>query len=114
MGAALKSDLRSQWIDCFFDTYDKMHRTGTLSVQFFLSQLPDDTTILRSRITCEVKITDSDWYKFVTTQYTPTTTVNIEVGVALTRQQRKHIEQPCQTTPMIEHGPKRNYFGRKY
>ena len=62
IGKALKSELRSQWIDCLFDSYDKMHRTGTLSLPFLTSILPPNTTILRPRLSCEVKITDSDNY----------------------------------------------------
>ena len=64
MGAALKSSLRTQWIDCLFDTYDKMHKSSSLSLPFETTLLPKDTTILRPRITCEVKITDSaDYYE---------------------------------------------------
>ena len=39
-----------------------MHRTGTLSLPFLLSRLPTETTILRPRVSCEVRITDSDNY----------------------------------------------------
>ena len=62
IGEALQSQLRSLWIDCLFDAYDKMHKTCTLSIPFFLPQLPEGTTILRPRLTCEVKITDSEDY----------------------------------------------------
>ena len=62
MGATLKSSLRTQWGDCLFDTYDKMHKSSSLSLPFEIILLPKDTTILRPRITCEVKITDSEDY----------------------------------------------------
>ena len=39
-----------------------MHRTGTISLPFPQTQLDKDTAILRSKITCEVRITDSDDY----------------------------------------------------
>ena len=39
-----------------------MHHTGTLSIPFCITMLPQDTTILRPRISCEVKITDSMHY----------------------------------------------------
>ena len=45
-----------------YNAYDKMHRTGTLSLPFSMTHLPSQTTVLRPRLTCEVKITDSDNY----------------------------------------------------
>ena len=60
IGAALKSKNVDEWIDCLYAAYDKMHRTGTLSLPFPITQLDKDTSILRPRLTCEVKITDSD------------------------------------------------------
>ena len=60
IGWALKSPYRNMWIDCLFDSYDKMHRTGTLSLPFPLTELPKGFTLLRPRVSCEVKITDSD------------------------------------------------------
>ena len=62
IGAALKSKNVGDWIDCLFAAYDKMHRTGTLSLPFPQTQLDKDTAILRPRLTCEVRITDSDNY----------------------------------------------------
>ena len=62
MGAALKSSLRTQCIDRLFDTYDKMHKSNSLSLPFEITLLPKDTTILRPRIICKVKITDSEDY----------------------------------------------------
>ena len=62
IGQALKSPLRQLWIDCLYDSYDKMHKTGTLSLPFPITNLPNGYSILRPRITCEVKITDSDHY----------------------------------------------------
>ena len=64
IGAALKSPLRQLWIDCLYDAYDKMHHTGTLSLPFPQSLLPPGTSVLRPRVTCEIKITDStDYYE---------------------------------------------------
>ena len=64
IGEALKSALTSEWIECLFDSYDKMHRTGSLSRPFFRIKLPPKTLILNPRITFEVKITDiSTFYK---------------------------------------------------
>ena len=60
--AALKDHLQSHWIDCLFNAYDKMHGTGTLSLPFPISLLPRDTTVLCPRLTCEVRITDTDNY----------------------------------------------------
>ena len=62
IGAALKSPDRSDWLDCLFQAYDKMHKTGTLSIPFPITMLKQGTTILRPRLTCEVKITDTDNY----------------------------------------------------
>ena len=62
IGAALKSPYQSHWIDCLFHAYDKMHGTGTLSLPFPESQLPSGTTVLRPRLSCEVRITDTDNY----------------------------------------------------
>ena len=62
MGAALKSSLRTRWIGCLFDAYDNMHKSSSLSLPFEINLLPKDTTILCPRITCEVKITDSEDY----------------------------------------------------
>ena len=45
-----------------FNAYDKMHGTRTLSLPFPQFLLPPDTTILRPRLTCEVRITDTDNY----------------------------------------------------
>ena len=45
-----------------FAAYDKMHRMGSLSLPFPQTQLDKDTAILRPRLTCEVRITDSDNY----------------------------------------------------
>ena len=60
--ATLKGPLQSHWIACLFNAYDKIHGTGTLSLPFPKFLLPPDTTILRPRLTCEVRITDTDNY----------------------------------------------------
>ena len=62
IGTALTSPQQSKWLDCLFNAYDNMHRTGTSSLPFKIIGLPEDTTILRPRVTCEVKIKDSDNY----------------------------------------------------
>ena len=62
IGNALKSPLMDQWVDYLYDAYNKMHRTGALSLSFPASSLPENTSIPSPRITCEVKITDSDNY----------------------------------------------------
>ena len=62
IGTALKSPERLDWLDCLFQAYDKMHKTGTLSIPFPITMLKQGTTILRPRLTCEVKIIDTDNY----------------------------------------------------
>ena len=62
IGAAMKSKDRSDWMDCLFQAYDKMHKTGTLSIPFPITMLDHKVTILRPRLTCEVRITDTDNY----------------------------------------------------
>ena len=57
IGAAMKGKDRADWLDCLFQAYDKMHKSGTLSIPFPITMLPHDTTILRPRLTCEVRIT---------------------------------------------------------
>ena len=39
-----------------------MHGTGTLSLPFPESDLPPGLTVLRPRLSCEVRITDTDHY----------------------------------------------------
>ena len=39
-----------------------MHGSGTLSLPFPESDLPPDITVLRPRLSCEVRITDTDHY----------------------------------------------------
>ena len=39
-----------------------MHTTGSLSLSFPLTNLAPHTTVIRLRLTCEVRITDSDNY----------------------------------------------------
>ena len=58
IGEAMHSPLKPEWIECLFDTYDKMHRTGSFSRPFLRIKLPPDTRIINPRITFEVKITD--------------------------------------------------------
>lgn len=45
-----------------YNVYDKMYRTGVLSLPFAMTQLPSQSTVLRPMFTCEVKTTDSDIY----------------------------------------------------
>ena len=59
IGTALKDKLRHHWIDCIFAAYDKTHTTGTLSCLFPTSYISKEIpTILPSRLSFEVKITD--------------------------------------------------------
>ena len=62
IGTAMKSKDRSDWIDCLFQAYDKMYKTGTLSIPLPITMLDHNITILRPRLTCEVRITDTDHY----------------------------------------------------
>ena len=39
VGTALKDKLLHQWTNCIFDTYDKIHTTGTLSCPFHTSYI---------------------------------------------------------------------------
>ena len=59
IGNALKDKLRQHWIDYIFAAYDKMHTTDTLSCLFPTSYISKEIpTILPSRLSFEVKITD--------------------------------------------------------
>ena len=62
MRVALKGKYQDTWLDYLFNAYDKMHKTGTLSLPFQATMISDTTTILRPQVTCEVKIIDSDHY----------------------------------------------------
>ena len=59
VGTTLKDKIRHHWVDCIFATYDKMHTTCTLSCLFPTSYISkENLTILPSRLSFEVKITD--------------------------------------------------------
>ena len=58
----MKSKDRADWMDCLFNAYEKMNKTGTLSLPFPISMLERKTIILRPRLTREVRITDTDNY----------------------------------------------------
>ena len=58
VGEALNSPIRSHWIECLFNCYDKMHNTGTLSCPFPRNQLPKDKKVLPTRLSFEVSLTD--------------------------------------------------------
>ena len=62
IGTALKSKNVDDWINCLYTAYDKMHKTGTLSLPFSKTFLDSETPIIQPRLICEVKITDSDNY----------------------------------------------------
>ena len=62
IGAALKRNNARGWIDCLFVSYNNIHRMSTLSLPFPITQLDKDISILRPRLTCKVRITDSDHY----------------------------------------------------
>ena len=58
----MKSKDRANWMDFLFNAYEKNHKTGTLSLPFPILMLERETTVLRPRLTCEVRITDTDNY----------------------------------------------------
>ena len=60
VGEALHSNIRTYWIECLFNCYDKMHNTATLSCPFLRSSLQTTVKILNTRLSIEVKITDID------------------------------------------------------
>ena len=62
IGAALTSPEQTEWLECLYNAYDKMHATGTLSIPFSIGKVPEENNILRPRVTCEVRITDTDNY----------------------------------------------------
>ena len=57
VGQALNSDIRSHWIECLFNCFDKMHNSDTLSYPFLRIKIPDGEKVLPTRLTI-VKLTD--------------------------------------------------------
>ena len=60
--AVLKGCEQAEWMECLYNAYDKIHTTGTLSIPFLLELIPEDNNVLRPRVTCEVRIIDTDNY----------------------------------------------------
>ena len=54
----MHSPLKPEWFECLFDTYDKMHCTGSLSRALLGNKLPPGTLIINPRVTFEVRIID--------------------------------------------------------
>ena len=64
VGQALNSDIRSHWIECLFNSFDKMHNSGTLSCPFPRIKIPEGKKVLPTRLSFEVKLTDVlDFYE---------------------------------------------------
>ena len=54
----MNSPLKPEWFVCLFDTFDKMHCTGSLSRPILRNKIPPGTLITNPRVTFEVRITD--------------------------------------------------------
>ena len=53
-GGIYKDKHKEDWIDSIFESYEKMHVTGTFSWPFPKTHLPPNTTILKPRIVFKV------------------------------------------------------------
>ena len=56
VGQALNSDIRSHWIECLFNCFDKMHNSDTLS-PFLRIKIPTGKKVLPTKFSSEVKLT---------------------------------------------------------
>lgn len=64
VGQTLNSDIRSHWIECIFNYFDKMHNSGSLSCPFLRIKIPKGKKVLPTRLSFEVKLTDVlDFYE---------------------------------------------------
>ena len=57
-GDIYKDKHKEDWIDSIFESYEKMHITGTFSCPFPKTQLPPNATILKPRIVFKVRPVD--------------------------------------------------------
>ena len=64
VGQTLNSDIRSHWIECLFNCFDKMYNSGTLSCPFPRIKIPEGKKFLPIILSFKVKLTEVlEFYK---------------------------------------------------